>query len=125
MQGRMPPLPAESVIVNECEDMTVSYLKVDPYASLDKILRRAFEQASEGKGYTQHVQVEDEPFEQQQICEMARRLKGHPAAGPLFQAVKKIYESGRFAERGDMSEAIGELLGAIVYTAAAIIVLED
>ncbi|MBZ0158443.1 MAG: hypothetical protein K8I29_19770 [Alphaproteobacteria bacterium] len=90
------------------------------YQQLEGVLSAAFNQASAGKGKERHAE-EGEPFEKQQICEIARRLKGHPAAGPLFQAVKKIYESGRLpGQRG-----IDELLGAIVYISAAVILMEE
>jgi len=86
------------------------------YASLQHVLDNAFRQASEGKGKERHAE-EGEPFEKQQIVEIGRRLQGNPAAGPLFQAVKKIYESGRL----DDEKGIHELYGAINYIAAAII----
>ena len=90
-----------------------------PYSSLQRILDKAFEQASTGKGKERHAN-EGEPFEKQQIVEIGQRLQGNPAAGPLFQAVKKIYESGRLNdERG-----IHELYGAINYIAAAILMRE-
>lgn len=86
------------------------------YESLKQVLNNALSQASEGKGKERHAE-EGEPFEKQQIVEIGRRLQGNPAAGPLFQAVKKIYESGRL----DDEKGIHELYGAINYIAAAII----
>ena len=87
------------------------------YDSLEKVLAEALHQASMGKGAARHAK-EGEPFEKQPICEMARRLG---VGGPLYQAVKKIYESERLqGERG-----IAELLGAINYIAAAIIVWRE
>ena len=87
------------------------------YSSLAIILDEAFQQAKSGKGHERHAS-EGESFEAQPICEMARRL-GH--SGPLYQAVKKIYESQRLeGERG-----VRELLGAINYIAAAIIVRRE
>jgi len=89
------------------------------YTSLQRILDKAFEQASAGKGKERHA-TEGEPFEKQQIVEIGKRLKDNPAAGPLFQAVKKIYESGRL----DDERGIHELYGAINYIAAAILMRE-
>lgn len=89
------------------------------YTELDRVLTAAYSQASSGKGKERHA-TEHEPFERQQICEIGRRLRNHKAAGPLFQAVKKIYESGRLPRE----RAIAELYGAINYTAAAILLLE-
>ena len=87
------------------------------YYSLSEVFKEAYKQASEGKGCERHAS-EGEAFEDQPICEMARRL-GH--GGPLYQAVKKIYESqGLEGERG-----VNELLGAINYIAAAIIVRRE
>jgi len=89
------------------------------YDILKAIYGDAIRQASEGKGAIRHGS--GEPFERQQICEISRRLSGHKCAGPLFQAVKKIYESGRL----DKEAAIAELHGALNYIAAAIILLEE
>ena len=87
-----------------------------PYQSLSNILDEALLQASEGKGKERHAS-EGEAFENQPICEIARRLGG----GDLFQAVKKIYESVRLpGEAG-----VRELLGAINYIAAEIIVRRE
>jgi hypothetical protein len=86
----------------------------DAYSYLALVLANALEQASHGKGKERHAS-EGEPFDKQPICEMARR---YGLGGPLFQANKKMLESQRLpwpaAER--------ELLGAINYIAAAIIV---
>jgi hypothetical protein len=90
--------------------------RLDHYTVLVDVLLEAYKQASEGKGSERHAS--DEDFDQQIICEVTRRLKGSPVAGPLFQAVKKIYESTR-------TDPIPELLGAINYIAAAIIVLRE
>jgi hypothetical protein len=85
----------------------------EAYLSLHSVLWEALLQASEGKGKERHAS-EGEAFENQPICEIARRLDG----GPLYQAVKKIYESKRLpGEAG-----VRELLGAINYIAAEIIV---
>ena len=88
-----------------------------PYKPLLNVLIEAFQQASIGKGSIRHASV-SEPFTSQPICEMARRLG---VGGPLYQATKKIYESQRLpGEAG-----IAELLGAINYIAAAIIVRRE
>lgn len=88
----------------------------DEYLSLRNVLVDAIKQASEGKGKERHAS-EGEAFENQPICEIARRLGG----GDLFQAVKKIYESVRLpGEAG-----VRELLGSIVYIAAEIIVRRE
>ena len=87
------------------------------YESLKNVLDLAFEQASQGKGKERHAEA-DEPFERQIICEVTRRAG---LGYPLGQAVKKVYESQRLGgERG-----IAELLGAINYLAAAVIVMGE
>jgi hypothetical protein len=85
------------------------------YDSLYKVLLSAYNQASNGKGKERHQLNDDEPFEDQKICEIARRLSVDYNLG---QAVKKIYESKRLTDGRD----IAELYGAINYIAAAIIV---
>ena len=90
------------------------------YGRLKSVQRRAYEQASAGKGKERHATA-GEAFEDQQICEISRRLKGHAAGGPLFQVVKKSYESGRLPKQ----RAIAELLGAMNYLAAAIIIMDE
>ena len=88
------------------------------YDSLYKVLLSAYNQASNGKGKERHQLNDDEPFENQKICEIARRLSVDYNLG---QAVKKIYESKRLADQRD----IAELYGAINYIAAAIIVKQE
>ena len=88
------------------------------YDSLYKVLLSAYNQASNGKGKERHQLNDDEPFEKQKICEIARRLSTDYNLG---QAVKKIYESKRLTDGRD----IAELYGAINYIAAAIIVKQE
>lgn len=85
------------------------------YDCLADVLRRAFEQASAGKGKDRHAQ--GKPFDQQPmqgICDLV---------GPAFalgQAMKKAQESLRLPpDRG-----VVELLGAINYLAGAVIAME-
>lgn len=100
--------------------MTTTPTRTDPtYTELDRVLSAAYQQAASGEGKERHA-LGAEPFEKQQICEIGRRLQGNKAAGPLFQAVKKIYASGRLPA----GRAIAELYGAINYAAAAILILE-
>ena len=88
------------------------------YDSLYKVLLAAYNQASNGKGKERHQLNDEEPFENQKICEIARRLSVDYNLG---QAVKKIYESKRLTDGRD----IAELYGAINYIAAAIIVKQE
>lgn len=88
------------------------------YDSLRSVLDEAFAQASKGKGKERHAYSDEEPFEKQPICEICTRLGS--IDGALFQAVKKIYECKRLPSE----RAVNELLGAINYIAAAVILLE-
>ena len=86
------------------------------YASLRAILDEAYDQAATGKGRDRHAQ--GQPFERQPICEIAR-LVG--PAFPIGQALKK----GQEAMRLPSGRAEAELLGAINYLAAAVIVMRE
>lgn len=88
------------------------------YESLAKVLQAAMDQAAKGKGLERHV-INNEPFNEQFICEIARGLNS--PAGPLQNAIKKAYESQKLGgQRG-----IAELLGAINYMAAAVIIMQE
>lgn len=86
------------------------------YAALAGVLGEALEQAQDGKGKERHAEA-GEPFEDQIILEVTRRLHKSPVAFSLGQAVKKIYET---VNLGDY-DAMDELRGAINYIGAAII----
>jgi len=88
----------------------------DKYFWLRDVLRRAAEQASEGKGAERHSF--GEPFEEQKICQITRWVS---LGYPLGQAIKKTVE----AQRLPPGQAVRELLGAINYLAAAIIIIEE
>lgn len=90
------------------------------YAKLVKVFEAAYEQTAEGKGKERHA-VEDQPFEMQTMCEITRRVQGSPVSPMLYQAVKKCYESPRLS----LSRARTELLGAIDYLAAGVILLDE
>lgn len=119
--GEMTIIPRDETVVEAAARLAwlveKGKLAQDSYATLRAVLDRALAQASGGKGRERHA-VEGEPFERQQICEVTRRL-GHGFS--RGQAVKKIYE----AQRLPRERAVAELLGAINYIAASIIVLEE
>ena len=94
------------------------YAVVRGYESLHRVLHEAMNQAAVGKGAERHAC--DESFEDQQICEIDKRLEQSPCGFTLGQAVKKIYETTRLPRE----MAIVELNGAINYLAAAILHLE-
>lgn len=84
------------------------------YKPLNAVLLEAFNRAARGKGRERHAT--DEPFTQQPIFHITKSLGGRPDP-LLFQAVKKIYESQRL----ENEPACNELLDAIVYLAAAVL----
>lgn len=89
----------------------------DGYDTLRAVYARAVEQASRGKGKERHA-LEGEPFEEQQIVELNERIGSNH--GAIFQACKKATESCRLPRE----RAVAELLGAMNYLAAAVLVLE-
>lgn len=91
---------------------------VDCYASLRSVLARAVEQAAGGKGIERHSSA-GEFFEAQQICQVPRWQGSIDAQ--VFQACKKALEAKRLPK----DRAVAELLGAINYLAAAVIVREE
>lgn len=92
----------------------------DGYEPLRAILEAAYKQASSGKGKERHAN--DRPFHDQPIMHIARK---RGIGFPLGQADKKSEEAQGMIERGQVDAAIRELLGSIVYTAAAIILLKE
>lgn len=93
-----------------------SMLSVPGYEKLADVLARAFEQSAFGKGHQRHST--GQPFHEQPIATLTRMY------GPGFaygQAGKKMEEALRLPRE----DAVRELLGAIVYIAAGIIVREE
>lgn len=89
----------------------------DDYTALRQVLDRAVQQASQGKGLERHAN--GEPFEDQQICQLGRWLRS--ADFEIGQACKKAIESKRLPP----DRAVAELLGAIVYLAAAVVLVDE
>lgn len=87
------------------------------YKELVMVLKRAYNQAAIGKGKERHAN--DRRFIDQPILTIARLLGSNH--GQLQQAMKKIQESTRL--KPDM--AVAELLGAINYLAAAVIIIDE
>lgn len=89
----------------------------DGYESLAAVLNDAIEQAKAGKGMARHA-CRGERYEDQQIVQFGEWMGStHFAIG---QACKKSIESTRLP----YERARAELLGAINYLAAAVIVLD-
>lgn len=98
----------------------VMNLDVEGYGSLARVLRLAFEQSAEGKGKERHANAK--PFLRQPILENGRVFGDGFTSG---QAVKKLQELHGMIERGQFSAAKREALGAIVYTAATYLLIEE
>jgi hypothetical protein len=86
------------------------------YEQLAKVLDDALAQAQAGKGKERHA-GEGEAFHDQQIVQLCEWMGS--TQGDVFQAAKKAIESTRLPA----PRAEAELLGAINYLAAAVIVL--
>ena len=89
---------------------------VPGYYTLQDVLSRAYDQAARGKGKERHSR-QGESFTDQVIMDGAKRFG---TGALLFQAYKKAEESQRLGT----DRAVHELLGAIVYLAAAVICRE-
>ena len=108
----MPDIPSFSDLPPEHDTLRVVRA---PFAALDNVLYEALCRAQDGKGKERHGS-DDVAFVKQPIITITKELGGSQAP-LLFQAVKKIYESQRLPpDRGD-----AELLDAIVYLAAAVL----
>ena len=94
----------------------------DDYGILRKHLMEAYNQASEGKGKTRHVN-NGQTFEQQDICEIGRRLGSYDFE--LGQAVKKILEAKRIHKLHGPAAAKAELHGAMNYLAGACVLIDE
>lgn len=91
------------------------------YYPLFRVLTDALDQSQRGNGKDRHARGA-EPFRRQPILEITRMVG---AGGPAFQAMKKIQEALGMVDRGEREAAIRELHGAIVYTAATVIAIEE
>lgn len=91
------------------------------HEALAAVLTEAYNQAASGKGRERHAR--DKPFLRQPILEIGRMLSS--ADGEIFQVIKKAQEASGMVERGQPDRAVAELLGAINYAAAAVILIRE
>lgn len=89
----------------------------DRYDELRRVLDDALEHASKFKGAERHDPTKAR-FEDQKIVQVAEWLQS--THGPIYQACKKSVESAGLPP----DQARAELLGAINYLAAAVLVLD-
>lgn len=90
------------------------------YQKLRVVLEAAYRQSAEGKGKERHANARD--FDRQPILEIGRMV------GPGYQtgqAMKKCQEAVGMIGRGQHDRAVQELLGAIVYAAAAVVLVME
>ena len=90
------------------------------YATLARILKMAYDQASAGKGKERHAN--GRKFDDQPIMTIA---KDHGLGYQTGQAEKKLKEAHTLLKLKGKEAAIRELLGVINYTAAAIAFIEN
>ena len=94
--------------------------KKDSYSELKRVLEMAYNQAAEGKGKERHAN--GEKFEDQPIMTIA---KGHGLGYQTGQAAKKLQEAHTLLKLRGKHAAIQEILGAINYAAAAVLLIEQ
>lgn len=90
------------------------------YSPLASVLDRALAQASSGKGKERHANGKD--FLDQPIMEIGRMVGVGYQTG---QAMKKAQEATGMLQRNEPDRAVAELLGAINYLAAAVLLIEE
>ena len=93
---------------------------VPGYEDLLRVLRQAYDQSARGKGRVRHAN--NKPFARQPIMEHGRIVG---PAGTAFQVMKKAGEAMGMSRRDERDKAINEMLGAIVYAAATVLLLEE
>lgn len=102
----------------ECQN----WLKGDLYGRLSSVLLQALAQASEGKGKERHAA--GNAFEDQPICAIQHMLVDHPFGFQAGQVIKKVVEAGRLFRDKGSEAAKAEILGAINYAAAMVVLIE-
>jgi hypothetical protein len=90
------------------------------YVVLKGVLDDAYAQSSRGKGKQRHAN--GQPFDRQPIMEIGRMVG---AGGTAFQVLKKTQEAIGMTKRGEHEAAERELLGAIVYAAATVLLVRE
>ena len=102
-------------------DIVGALASTDPYAHLSAVLGSAYDQAANGKGKDRH-NSRSVSFDRQPILEISRMCGlGYPTG----QAQKKTQEAVSMFNRGEADRAEAELLGAINYLAAAVLLIRE
>ena len=114
--------PTEAQVRGLAHELPVIPGGVAGYEPLARILALAYDQSAKGKGKERHANAR--PFEKQPIMEIGRML-GSVCDGEMYQIIKKVQEASNMVARGNAPAAKAELLGAIVYSAAAYLLIEE
>ena len=104
----------------ECRRLRGKDETPDKYSELHRVLMMAYDQATNGKGKERHAN--GERFEDQPIMTIA---KGHGMGYQTGQAAKKLQEAHKLLAIRGKDAAIREILGAINYAAAAVLLIEQ
>ena len=113
---------AETEITQDASKMP-QFGGVDGYYDLERVLTLAYDQSARGKGKERHAK--SRPFESQPIRTIPEMLGAREGLGGLaYQVIKKVQESVGMTNRHRTTAAKAELLGAIVYAAAAYLHIE-
>ena len=98
-----------------------SFGDVKGYETLASALTAAYDQAARGKGKERHS-GDNKPFDTQPIFEIPRMVG---VGGLTYQVMKKAQEATSMSGRHEYDAAKKEMLGAIVYAAAAYLFIEE
>lgn len=118
--GEPMQAPREVMEQTNSEITLVERPVVAGYEELAAVLQSALDQAQTGKGKERHAN--NRPIDRQPIMEIARMVGlGYPTG----QAQKKTQEAVGMFNRGEPGRAVAELKGAIIYLAAAIMLIRE
>lgn len=119
-----PARPVEKVAARQFAGHRFMATDAQGYEHLDRILKLAFTQASDGKGKERHAfgPVGFQPWDKQPILANARQVG---PGGLAQQVMKKAGESVGMSTKGNYAGAKAEALGAIVYAAALFKLYEE
>lgn len=108
------------IVEDDSKQLKVDEFKEEnsSYSSLKRVLDMAYDQASSGKGKERHAN--NDTFESQPICQIPRYQGSIDFV--TGQAIKKCLEVTKLPT---VDAKVRELLGAINYIAAGIIVLQE
>jgi hypothetical protein len=104
------------------KEQIIPEMNIPGYENLARILTNAYDQSAAGKGKERHSKGSANPFDKQRIMAIGRDVG---TGGHAFQICKKTQEANDMVARGGYAAARHELLGAIVYAAAMVMLIEE